>query len=82
MVQTDTNATSSLSVSSLGNGTFLVQLAGIPGYTYTVQATASLASPSWQAVGTATADNSGIVNFLDSPPGGIQRFYRLVPNAP
>jgi hypothetical protein len=78
-VKADTNTTPSLSVRDLGNGSYHVRLGGIPGYTYRVEATASLVTPSWQAIGTTAADDSGLVNFVDAPPGGTLRYYRLAP---
>lgn len=78
-IQTDTNTTPSLTVQDLGNGSFQVRFTGIPAYNYPVQATASLTNPDWQTIGTVIADDSGLVNFLDTPPGGIRRYYRLAP---
>ena len=55
----------------------------LPTFGYNVQATATLQPPAWQTIGLATADSSGSVTFLDTPPGGTPRFYRLAtPDSP
>ncbi len=78
-VPVDTNTTSSLSVTGIGNGTFLVRFAGIPGSAYIIEATTNLVTPSWSALKTATADIYGGIEFVDTPPSGTVRFYRLAP---
>lgn len=55
-------------------------LAGVGGTnaTYEIQASASLAPGSWQAIGTATTDDNGAFQFCDSIATNLpQRFYRL-----
>jgi hypothetical protein len=45
---------------------------------YQVQANTNLATTNWQAIGTATADGSGIIDFDDlNPTNYTQQFYRL-----
>ena len=78
-VKTDTNSTPSSTVEDLQNGSYRAHFSGIPGYTYRVEASASLETPAWQSVGLATADSLGFVAFVDSPPGGNPRYYRITP---
>ena len=54
----------------------LIQFAGIPGRTYTVERSVDLST--WTAIGTATVPAHGITSFQDTspPPGG--GFYRTV----
>ena len=78
-VATDPNRNPSMTVEDAGSGSFLVRFSGIPGLVYTIEVAASLDSPDWQNIGSATADISGVVKFLDSPPGGTPRNYRIHP---
>jgi hypothetical protein len=60
-------------------GGFRLHFAGVPGRTYTVQFTGSLASPNWQTLGDGTADTEGRFSLVDTPPTGTtQRFYRAL----
>jgi hypothetical protein len=64
------------SAQSSGNGVVL-NLIGVPGRTYTVQAAPTLANPQWSAVGSVTVPAYlGSAQFNDSL-GGSNRFYRL-----
>ncbi len=64
-------------ITDLGNGSSLIQFNGIPGRTYTMQYTENLDSPSWQTLGTATADVLGRFSYTDTPPvNSPARFYR------
>jgi hypothetical protein len=53
-----------------------VTFAGIPGYTYSIQRTASLAPPAWVTVGSVTASPTGQIVFLDTSPLMGQAYYR------
>ena len=82
-VQADTNTSPSFAIEDLGNGSFRAHFSGIPGRGYNVQAAATLQPPAWQTIGLATADSSGSVTFIDTPPGGTPRYYRLAtPDSP
>jgi fibronectin-binding autotransporter adhesin len=63
-------------ITNLGNGSTLIQFNGIPGRTYSVQATTNLVTPNWQWLGAATAGLTGQFNFTDTPPtNSPPRFY-------
>lgn len=67
-----------LSTTKLASGHFLVQGLGVPTAIHTVEATDNLAL-AFIAVGSATADNNGSLDFEDAPgPGVTKRFYRFV----
>jgi len=66
-----------VSVETPDTNTALINLQGIPGRTYSVQYTQSLLSPTWQTLGTSSADASGAFQFTDTPTNGAPaRFYR------
>ena len=81
-VGADTNVLPSLSVKDIGGGSFFVRFSGIPGVPYVIQASLSQTTPDWQRIGSATADNFGVVSYIDTPPGGAVRYYRLSPESP
>ena len=60
-------------------GKFQLNATGQPGLTYTVEATSNLTSPvSWTAIGTALADGTGLIQFVDADSNLYPvRFYRL-----
>jgi hypothetical protein len=66
------------------NGQFTVRFAGIPGYTYTVQATDDLGSPAWTKKANLTAPATdqglgvGVFEFSESVGAATSRFYRTV----
>ena len=74
-VRVDNGPSPNLTITDLGNGSYLVRGDGIPGRTYRIQFAEDPANPNWQTVGTAAADPSGIFGFLDTS-GSPQRFYR------
>jgi hypothetical protein len=56
------------------DGASTIQFQGIPGYTYTIQYSPSLATPAWQTVGTGTAGATGAFAFTSSSsPAGYYR---------
>jgi hypothetical protein len=61
---------------------FVAQLMGIPGTSYTIEATASLSQPDWQKVTNATAGiaSQGVAGVIqiDDPAIATNRFYRAV----
>ena len=68
----------------ISNGLFIVRFAGIPGYTYTVEATDDIGSPSWTKKANLTAPTTdqglgvGIFEFSESIGAATSRFYRTV----
>ncbi len=66
-----------LASADLGNSSYAISGDGIPGRTYSIQYTDTLPSTDWQTLGTATADGSGVIQFLDTA-GNPQRQYRSV----
>jgi hypothetical protein len=75
---TDTNRT--LNITGLtrnGDGSVTVGLAGIPGYTYWVEATTNLTSPVWEVVSTNVAGTNGLWQYTDfNATNYSTRFYR------
>lgn len=60
-----------------GNTNLTLSLIGVPGQTYTVQATPSLSNPQWTPTGTVTVPAwLGSAQFT-VPVGGTNQFYRL-----
>ncbi|HWW02565.1 MAG TPA: MBG domain-containing protein [Candidatus Acidoferrum sp.] len=78
-IQVDNTAGQNLVITSLGNGSFRISGSGIAGLTYRLQYTDSIILPNWQGLagGSVTADNTGVLEFIDSPGAG-SRFYRSV----
>ena len=73
-------AAQALAIENLGNGSFRIRGAGVPNYSYRIQYTTSLETPSWSQVGSpVTADALGVIELTDTPPNGEpQRYYRAV----
>lgn len=68
-----------LAIVRLGGGVCRISFSGIPGITYRVEATETLAPVNWQPSGIGTASEAGRVEIMDTPPAGSrQRFYRAV----
>jgi hypothetical protein len=67
------------SVSANPDGSFNLNLAGSPGYTYILEATTNLFPPgSWQPIATNTLGTDGALPFTDpSATNYPQQFYRL-----
>ena len=74
----DTNFSQSIELSTnLGSGSTRTSFFGIPGRTYTIQYTTNQVSPTWQALGTATTDATGLLQYTDSPGTNVPpRAYR------
>jgi hypothetical protein len=68
----------------VSNGVFIVRFAGIPSYTYTVEATDDIGSPSWTKKANLTAPITdqglgvGVFEFSESVGAATSRFYRTV----
>ena len=60
-----------------GSSTIAVTAATVPGHTYQIQSTQSLAPADWQNIGTSATATSTVITFNDSL-SDTQRFYRLV----
>ena len=73
-------AAQDLAIENLGNGSFRVRGAGVPGYAYRIQYTTSLETPDWQQLGSpVNADSLGSIEITDTPGNGApQRYYRVV----
>lgn len=55
-----------------------VRFVGVPGRSYLIQATEEL-DQAWQTLHTATADSTGLYEFIDEDAGNYtQRFYRAI----
>ena len=63
-------------VDDLGNGSFRLRFSGIPGRAYSIQYSNDINDPAWTTLATSTADNSGVFEFVDTPPAGTTRRYR------
>ena len=68
-----------IGVVSVGNGSFTLNLAGAPGYTYVLETTTNLIpSANWLPVATNTLGTNGVWQFNDAQATNFsQRFYRL-----
>lgn len=68
----------------LVGGQFVARYSGVPGFTYTIQATADLVPSSWAKVINLTAPETdqgfgvGVFQFVESDPTQPSRFYRAV----
>lgn len=60
------------------SGSAILQLTGLPGEQYTVQARDSLTSGSWQSIGTVTIGDDGRATFTDTGASASSRFYKIV----
>ncbi|MGD1086477.1 MAG: MBG domain-containing protein [Verrucomicrobiota bacterium] len=75
----DTSPGQNLTITDLGNGSYLIVGSGIPGYTYRLESTPTLGPADWQAIpgASVTADSTGAFQYTDTPAGGAQ-FYRSI----
>ena len=68
----------------VSNGQFVVGLAGVPGLTYTIESTDSLAPANWRKAASATAPVTpgaygvGVLQFSEPVSGIPARYYRAV----
>lgn len=78
-VQPDPGTPDVLTLTAVSGGSVSGALAGVPGFTYTVQFTDALHPANWQNLAVVEANQAGQVNFTDAlPPGQPQRYYRAV----
>jgi hypothetical protein len=69
--------TPSLCLSRQPDGCARLTCAGLPGQTYRIQATTSLAAPQWTTIATNTTGLDGLFSFIDvNAPDYPCRFYR------
>jgi len=68
-----------LTISDLGHGSYRLRFDGVPNRRTVVQYTATLAPANWQTLTNGTSDAVGILEFVDTPSGGLgSRFYRAL----
>lgn len=72
------NGTNLTGMEVLGDGSVKSNFAGIPGRTYRIQSSNSLAPGGWVDRATVTADALGMFSFTDPPPLPATRYYRTV----
>jgi hypothetical protein len=76
-IKVDNSQSQNLTITDLGNGSFRINGNGIPGYTYRLQYSDTIAPFNWQDIvgGSVTADSTGKFEYTDTP-GAQTRFYR------
>ena len=78
IVSLPTNAVPAFTSVVNSNGTLQLDLAGMSGLTYVLQATTNLISPGgWLPLATNVPDTNGFWQFSDTITNNPQRFYRL-----
>ena len=78
-IQTNNAPSANFTIQDLGDGSFKLKFAGIPGWTYRIQYAEDLTNPNWQDLATPTADEFGAYEYTDRPPVNTpSRFYRSV----
>jgi uncharacterized repeat protein (TIGR03806 family) len=78
-VQPDPVGDDVLGITAEAGSGVTVSLSGLPGFTYTVQASDVLAPPVWQNLSVVTADGLGQITVNDTmPESATNRFYRAV----
>ena len=72
-----------LTIAAAGPGSFKLLGAGAAGSAYNLFAFTNLTAPqsNWWVLGTTNADDTGLVQFLDSQATNARRFYRIWPAA-
>src|SRR2546425_251049 len=65
-----------LSLTPTLTNTMIVRFAGIPGFSYSIERTASLSPASWSAIGSIIVPESGIAEFEDLTPPQDMGYYR------
>jgi len=78
-IEVDTSAGQNLTITSLGNGSYLINGNGIPDYTYRLQHSPTINPANWQDIpgASVTAGSTGAFQYTDTPSGGMG-FYRTV----
>jgi hypothetical protein len=78
-IMVDNNPGQSLTITDLGNGSFLINGDGIPGLTYRLQYAVSLSPANWTNLpnSSLTANSVGSFQFTDTSVSG-GRYYRSI----
>jgi subtilisin-like proprotein convertase family protein len=76
-IQVDTAPSQNLTITDLGDGSFLINGNGIVGYTYDLQYSDTVTPFVWVELGSLTADSTGRFTYTDTS-GSSARFYRTV----
>ena len=78
-IEVDNGQSENLTITNLGNGSYLIEGNGIPGRTYRLQFSPTLNPATWQDIvgGSVTPDATGAFQYTDTPAGGAG-FYRTV----
>jgi hypothetical protein len=64
-------------VSTNGDGNYTLNLVGIPGQLYVVEAATNIVTPTWVPIGTNAAGTNGLWTFTDLEATNYpSRFYR------
>jgi len=74
--------TPNITGSSMRGGVFRVRFAGIPGFTYHIERTPSLAPATWAEIGSVVAPEDGQIEFDDNAPPSGSAFYRTAAPLP
>ena len=78
IIDDDEESANQISMTINGNGSVDVVFAGIPGRSYRIQTSETLAPGSWTTRATVIADPLGKIPYLDPPTPPLIRFYRTV----
>ena len=79
VVRNDELPSQNLAITDRGDGSYLIRFDGIPWITYRIERNENLDNPLWVQLGSATADASGVFQFIDTPPiVSPRRYYRSV----
>jgi len=65
-----------LQIERLGNGEMRLRYAGVPGGSYTLEATPQFGEP-WSPIETKQANQNGAIQYSDLPGSGLYRFFRV-----
>ncbi len=68
----------SAGISVLPNGYCLIRFPGVPGFQYALEHTEDISLGSWQLAGKVTANEFGVIEFVDRVKSDTSRFYRSV----
>jgi len=74
--------TPNITGSSMAAGVFSVRFAGIPGFTYHIERTATLSPAAWAELGSIVAPEDGQVQYDDTAPLSDSVFYRTAASVP
>ena len=78
-IKDDTLPSPNLRIIDQGNGSYLIKFDGVPGKSCRIEFKATLNQPNWDPLGSATADQFGTFQYLDTPPlSAPVRFYRSI----